>query len=62
MRNHEVTKRQLLLDDHGELREPGWARQQVWQYRRNMIKAKQLKQAPKNLVSLIYLPSLKLTL
>ena len=39
MRNHEVTQHQLLLDNHGELREPGWARQQVWQYRRNMIKA-----------------------
>ena len=30
---------QLLLGADGEIREPGWARSQVWQYRRNMIKA-----------------------
>lgn len=39
MRNHEVTKTQLLLDHDGELREPGWSRSQVQQYRRSMIKA-----------------------
>ena len=39
MRNHEVTNTQLLLDDHGELREPGWSRSLVQQYRRSMIKA-----------------------
>ena len=39
MRNHEVTTRQLLLDEQGEIKEPGWARSQVWQYHRNMIKA-----------------------
>ena len=38
-RNHEVTKRQLLLDDKGELREPGWSRSQVQKYVRSMIKA-----------------------
>jgi len=39
MRNHEVTKEQLLLDESGELREPGWSRSLVQQYRRSMIKA-----------------------
>ena len=38
-RNHEVTERQLLLDEHGNLREPGWSRKMVQQYDRNMIKA-----------------------
>lgn len=39
MRNHEVTKTQLLLDEQGELREPGWSRSLVQKYRRAMIKA-----------------------
>ena len=39
MRNHEVTNVQLLLDEKGELREPGWSRRMVQQYRRSMIKA-----------------------
>lgn len=39
MRNHEVVSEQLLLDEHGELREPGWSRDQVQQYRKDMIKA-----------------------
>ena len=39
MRNHEVTQKQLLLDEQGEIREPGWAISQVWQYKRDMIKA-----------------------
>ena len=38
-RNHEVTKRQLLLDEKGELREPGWSRKPVQRYVRKMIKA-----------------------
>lgn len=38
-RNHEVKTRQLLLDERGELREPGWSRTMVQEYRRNMIKA-----------------------
>ena len=37
--NHEVVKEQLLLDENGELREPGWSRRIVQEYRRNMIKA-----------------------
>ena len=39
MRNHEVTNVQLLLDEKGELREPGWSRSLVQKYRRNDIKA-----------------------
>ena len=39
MRNHEVTKRQWLLDGKGELREPGWSRSLVQRYDRNRIKA-----------------------
>ena len=38
-RNHEVTSRQLLLDEAGELREPGWSRSLVQKYDRSMIKA-----------------------
>ena len=37
--NHEVTTRQPLLDEHGELREPGWSRHLVQQYDREAIKA-----------------------
>lgn len=39
MRNHEVTKEQLLLDNQGQLREPGWSKQLVQKYRREDIKA-----------------------
>lgn len=38
-RNHEVTKRDLLLNAEGELREPGWSRSLVQKYDRSMIKA-----------------------
>jgi hypothetical protein len=38
-RNHEVTKRQPLLDESGGLREPGWSRSLVQQYDRRAIKA-----------------------
>ena len=38
-RNHEVTKRQPLLDARGELREPGWSRSLLQQYDREAIKA-----------------------
>ncbi len=37
--NHEVTNRQLLLNEQGELREPGWSRHLVQRYDRSMIKA-----------------------
>ena len=39
MRNHEITEAGLLLDAKGELREPGWSRSQLLEYRRSMIKA-----------------------
>ncbi len=39
MRNHEVTTRQPLLNDRGELREPGWARQLIFDYDRRTIQA-----------------------
>ncbi len=39
MRNHEITRQQLLLTEEGELREPGWSRRMVQEYRRSMIKA-----------------------
>ena len=39
MRNHEVTEAGLLLNDEGDLSEPGWSRRQVREYRRSMIKA-----------------------
>ncbi len=37
--NHEVTNRQPLLNEQGELREPGWSRFLYQQYDRNAIKA-----------------------
>lgn len=39
MRNHEVTTSQYLLNEQGEIAEPGWAKEQIWNYRRKMIKA-----------------------
>lgn len=39
MGNHEVTKRQPLLNADGSLREPGWSEKLVQQYDRNKIKA-----------------------
>lgn len=39
MRNHEVTTSQYLLNTNGEIAEPGWARKQIWKYRRKMIQA-----------------------
>ncbi|MBE6017754.1 MAG: DUF2804 domain-containing protein [Lachnospiraceae bacterium] len=39
MRNHEITNVQPLLDEKGNLREPGWSRSLVQQYDRSMIKA-----------------------
>lgn len=38
-RNHEVTARQPLLDERGNLREPGWSRRLVQKYDRRAIKA-----------------------
>ena len=39
MRNHEVTDVQMLLNEKGEPREPGWSRKLMQKYRRSMIKA-----------------------
>lgn len=41
-RSHEVTEEMDLLDETGELREPGWARRQVFKYNRKHIKASSL--------------------
>ena len=38
-RNHEVANVQLLLNEQGNLREPGWSRSLVQKYDRCMIKA-----------------------
>ena len=38
-RNHEVTKRQPLLDARGNIAEPGWSRRQLQVYDRTKIKA-----------------------
>ena len=38
-RNHEIIEVQRLLDENGEIREPGWARRPYWQYHRSDIKA-----------------------
>ena len=42
-RNHEVTERHLLLDENGELVEPGWSRHLLQGYNRKMIKAPKLR-------------------
>ena len=39
MRNHEVSNIQPLLDERGNLREPGWSRSLIQQYDRAQIKA-----------------------
>ncbi len=39
MRNHEVTEQHPLLNDKGELQEPGWSRFLIQAYSRNQIKA-----------------------
>ena len=38
-RNHEVTAIQMLLNDRGELNEPGWSRRMLQKYDRWMIRA-----------------------
>jgi len=38
-RNHEVTSVQPLLDERGELREPGWSRRMVQRYNRADVRA-----------------------
>ena len=38
-RNHEVINTQPLLNEKGELREPGWSRSLIQQYERKAVKA-----------------------
>ena len=39
MRNHEVTTKQQLLNEKGQIAEPGWSRRLLQEYRRGDIKA-----------------------
>ena len=39
MRNHEVTEPRELLNEAGNLAEPGWSRRLVQRYDRSMIRA-----------------------
>ena len=41
-RNHEVTRRHPLLDNDGDLKEPGWSRSLLQKYDRKMIKGTQM--------------------
>ena len=43
MRNHEVTTKQELLDDKGNIKEPGWSKRQLQKYDRKKIKASKLR-------------------
>lgn len=43
MRNHEVKTVQPLLDESGRIKEPGWAKTQVWQYDRTNIQASRFR-------------------
>ena len=38
-RNHEVLTEQELLDENGEIREPGWSRRMLQKYERKAVKA-----------------------
>lgn len=42
-RNHEVTRKQLLLDKDGNITEPGWSRRQLQKYSREQIKASKFR-------------------
>ena len=41
--NHEVTVRQKLLDEKGNIREPGYAKTLIWEYSRDDIKANDIR-------------------
>lgn len=43
MRNHEITNEQALLNQDGDIAEPGWSRRQLQQYCRQDIKASKFK-------------------
>lgn len=38
-KQHEVTKKQPLLNKRGHIMEPGWAKQPIWEYNRDQIHA-----------------------
>lgn len=40
---HEITKKQRLLDENGNIKEPGFSKKLLWQYDRNDIKASKLR-------------------
>ena len=40
---HEITKKQNLLDEQGNIAEPGWARSLLPKYNRNQVKANKLR-------------------
>lgn len=40
---HEITKKQRLLDQSGNIREPGFAKKLYWEYNRNDIKAPKMR-------------------
>lgn len=42
-RNHEVIRKQLLLDKDGNITEPGWSRRQLQKYSREQIKASKFR-------------------
>lgn len=42
-RNHEVTRKQRLLDAKGRIAEPGWSRRQLQSYRRKDIRASKFR-------------------
>lgn len=40
---HEITRRVPLLDERGQLTEPGYAKRMLWDYRRSAVKAGKLR-------------------
>lgn len=40
---HEITKKQRLLDENGNIAEPGFAKKLLWQYSRDDIKASKMR-------------------
>ena len=40
---HEITKPQKLLDENGNIAEPGFAKKLLWQYSRADIKAPKIR-------------------
>ena len=41
--NHEITKAQRLLNEQGNLNEPGYSKKEVFEYNRKDIKVSKLK-------------------